>query len=107
MAPMGKRLFAGYNPVHTAGPMQVSIAYAEKHAAAKPYPYPMDGSSIRREVFNRILLERARALPVDVRERHRVTGLIVEGGLVRGVKAESAEGRPSFQARSSRSANIP
>jgi geranylgeranyl reductase family protein len=50
--------------------------------------------AIRREVFDRILLERARALPVDVRERHRVTGLIVEGGLVRGVKAEDAEGAP-------------
>ena len=50
--------------------------------------------AIRREVFDRILLERARALPVDVRERHRVTGLIVEGGLVRGVKAETAEGVP-------------
>ena len=48
--------------------------------------------AIRREVFDRILLERARALPVDVRERHRVTGLIVEGGLVRGVKTESADG---------------
>ena len=50
--------------------------------------------AIRREVFDRILLERARALPVDVRERHRVTGLIVEGGLVRGVKTESADGTP-------------
>jgi flavin-dependent dehydrogenase len=50
--------------------------------------------AIRREVFDRILLERARALPVDVRERHRVTGLILEGGLVRGVKAESADGAP-------------
>jgi geranylgeranyl reductase family protein len=50
--------------------------------------------AIRREVFDRILLERARALPVDVRERHRVTGLIVEGGLVRGVKTENAEGAP-------------
>jgi menaquinone-9 beta-reductase len=50
--------------------------------------------AIRREVFDRILLERARALPVDVRERHRVTGLIVEGGLVRGVKTESADGAP-------------
>jgi 2-polyprenyl-6-methoxyphenol hydroxylase-like FAD-dependent oxidoreductase len=48
--------------------------------------------AIRREVFDRILLERARALPVEVRERHRVTGLIVEGGVVRGVKAEDAEG---------------
>jgi menaquinone-9 beta-reductase len=50
--------------------------------------------AIRREVFDRILLERARTLPVDVRERHRVTGLIVEGGLVRGVKAEGADGAP-------------
>jgi geranylgeranyl reductase family protein len=50
--------------------------------------------AIRREVFDRILLERARALPVDVRERHRVTGLIVEGGCVRGVKAEDADGAP-------------
>jgi geranylgeranyl reductase family protein len=50
--------------------------------------------AIRREVFDRILLERARALPVDVRERHRVTGLIVEDGLVRGVKTESADGAP-------------
>jgi geranylgeranyl reductase family protein len=48
--------------------------------------------AIRREIFDRILLERARALPVEVRERHRVTELIVEGGLVRGVKAESADG---------------
>ena len=31
--------------------------------------------------------------PVDVRERHRVTGLIVEGGRVRGVQAEDADGR--------------
>ena len=48
--------------------------------------------AIRREVFDRILLERARTLPVDVRERHRVTGLIVERGLVRGVKAETPDG---------------
>ena len=50
--------------------------------------------AIRREVFDRILLERARALPVDVRERHRVTGLIVERGRVRGVKVEDAAGAP-------------
>ena len=50
--------------------------------------------AIRREVFDRILLERARALPVDVRERHRVTGLIVEGGRVQGVKMEDADGAP-------------
>ena len=32
MVPLGKRLFAGYNPVRTGGPMQVSIAFAEAHA---------------------------------------------------------------------------
>lgn len=50
MVPMGKTLFAGFNPVHTGGPMQVSIAFAEQHA--KDYPYPVQGS-IRREVFTR------------------------------------------------------
>jgi hypothetical protein len=50
--PLGERLFAGYNPVHTAGPMQVSIAFAERHAKERPYPYTMTGS-IRDEVFSR------------------------------------------------------
>lgn len=50
--PLGKRLFGNWNPVHTAGPMQVSIAYAESHMRAKPYPYPMAGT-VRDEVFTR------------------------------------------------------
>jgi len=50
--PMGKRLFAGANPVHTGGPMQVSIAFAEQHARARPYPYPI-ADSIRHEMFTR------------------------------------------------------
>ena len=50
--PMGKRLLQGANPVHTGGPMQVSIAFAEKLAGAQPYPYPATGS-IREEVFTR------------------------------------------------------
>jgi hypothetical protein len=50
MVPMGKTLFGGFNPVHTGGPMQVSIDFAEQHA--KGYPYPVDGS-IRHEVFTR------------------------------------------------------
>jgi hypothetical protein len=50
--PLGKQLFDGWNPVHTAGPMQVSIAYAEGHAKAKPYPWPMK-VSVRHEVFTR------------------------------------------------------
>jgi len=50
MVPMGQTLFGNLNPVHTGGPMQVSIAFAEAHAAG--YPWAVDGS-IRREVFSR------------------------------------------------------
>jgi geranylgeranyl reductase family protein len=50
--------------------------------------------AIRRTVLDRILLERARTLPADVRERHRVTGLIRAGGAVAGVTAEPADGAP-------------
>jgi hypothetical protein len=50
--PLGKTFFAERNPVRTGGPMQVSVAFAEKHAAARTYPYPMSGS-IRHEVFTR------------------------------------------------------
>lgn len=50
MVPLGRKLFGNFNPVHTGGPMQVSIAFAE--ANAKDYPYPLKGS-IREEVFTR------------------------------------------------------
>jgi hypothetical protein len=52
MVPMGERLFSGWNPVRTGGPMQVSVEFAERHAQGRPYPYPVD-RSIRREVFTR------------------------------------------------------
>jgi hypothetical protein len=52
MVPLGGRLFGDLNPVRTGGPMQVSIAYAEQHANAKRYPYPVH-STIRNEVFTR------------------------------------------------------
>ena len=52
MVPMGKRLFAGWNPVRTGGPMQVGIAFAERHAGQRRYPYPMAGT-VRDEVFTR------------------------------------------------------
>jgi len=48
--PLGRHLLAGLNPVHTAGPMQVSIGFAQAHA--RGYPYPVAGS-IRQEVFSR------------------------------------------------------
>lgn len=50
--PMGTRLLARLNPVHTGGPMQVSIAFAEDHAKRHPYPYAFAGS-VRHEVFSR------------------------------------------------------
>jgi len=50
--PLGQRLFAGWNPVRTGGAMQVSIAFAERHARERSYPYPMP-SSVRHEVFTR------------------------------------------------------
>ncbi|HYG43371.1 MAG TPA: DUF1615 domain-containing protein [Bordetella sp.] len=50
MVPMGRQLFGGLNPVHTGGPMQVSIAFAQAHA--QDYPYEVQ-TSIRREVFTR------------------------------------------------------
>ena len=52
MVPLGERLFGELNPVHTGGPMQVSIEFAEKHAKEKRYPYPVAGN-IRGEVFTR------------------------------------------------------
>lgn len=50
MVPMGRQLFGGLNPVHTAGPMQVSVDFAQSHAEGYPYPAPQ---GIRKEVFSR------------------------------------------------------
>jgi Protein of unknown function (DUF1615) len=50
--PMGQTLFAERNPIRTRGPMQVSVAFAEQYAKAKPYPYPVK-TSIADEVFTR------------------------------------------------------
>jgi len=50
--PLGQRFFAGYNPVRTGGPMQVSVEFAEVHVKIRAYPYRMVGS-VRDEVFSR------------------------------------------------------
>lgn len=48
--PLGQKLFGNLNPVHTGGPMQVSIAFAEQHT--RGYPWNMEGT-VRQEVFSR------------------------------------------------------
>lgn len=50
--PFGQQLLADYNPVRTAGPMQVSIEFAERQAQERPYPWPV-AKQIRDEVFTR------------------------------------------------------
>jgi len=50
--PLGQRFLAGYNPVRTGGPMQVSIEFAESQIKSRSYPYRMTGS-VRDEVFTR------------------------------------------------------
>lgn len=50
--PLGRQLLADYNPVHTGGPMQVGIAFAEQHVQERRYPYPMP-RALRDELFTR------------------------------------------------------
>ncbi len=55
--------------------------------------------AIPRLTFDQILLDRARALPVDVRERHRVEDLLLDGDRVVGVRGVGPDGA-GFEARS-------
>ncbi|MFK3774275.1 DUF1615 domain-containing protein [Pseudomonas sp. NPDC089406] len=48
--PLGRTLLDGLNPVHTGGPMQVSIDFAEQHTQGYPYDYQ---GTVRQEVFSR------------------------------------------------------
>jgi hypothetical protein len=50
--PLGRTFLAERNPVHTAGAMQVSVAFATSYASDRPYPYPVTGS-LRQELFTR------------------------------------------------------
>jgi hypothetical protein len=50
--PLGKTFLSDRNPVHTAGPMQVSVSFAADYAADRPYPYPVNGP-LRHELFTR------------------------------------------------------
>lgn len=50
--PLGRSLFASWNPIRTRGPMQVNVAFANSFASAHHYPYPVK-VSIADEVFTR------------------------------------------------------
>lgn len=50
--PLGRTLFASWNPIRTRGPMQVNVAFATGFAASHHYPYPVK-DSIADEVFTR------------------------------------------------------
>ncbi len=50
--PLGSRFLTGFNPVRTAGAMQVSIAFAESFVKEYGYPYKLKGT-VRDEVFTR------------------------------------------------------
>jgi len=50
--PLGRSLFASWNPIRTRGPMQVNVAFADKFAESRPYPYPVK-ISVEDEVFTR------------------------------------------------------
>jgi hypothetical protein len=51
--PLGRRLFASWNPIRTRGPMQVNVAFAERFEAIKPYPYHDPRRDLRDELFTR------------------------------------------------------
>ena len=50
--PLGPRFLSGFNPVRTAGAMQVSIAFAEGFVKEFGYPHKLKGT-VRDEVFTR------------------------------------------------------
>jgi hypothetical protein len=50
--PLGRKLFANYDPVRTRGPMQVNVAFANQYASVRPYPYPVK-VSVPDELFTR------------------------------------------------------
>lgn len=47
---------------------------------------------VKRSTFDKILLDHCASLGVDVRQRHRVTDLLMDDGRVEGVRFQSADG---------------
>lgn len=50
--PLGRRLFSGWNPIRTRGPMQVNVTFAERFERVEPYPFATS-RSIPDELFTR------------------------------------------------------
>jgi flavin-dependent dehydrogenase len=57
-------------------------------------PYREHAMGVGRDALDSALAERLRTVPVDLRERVRVTDLVVEDGHVRGVRAVDGAGEP-------------
>ena len=74
-APDGRQLAGRY---HTIGPWR---------------PYREHAMALSREVLDTILVDRVRALPVELSEGVRVTDVLVSGDRVLGVDAVDADGR--------------
>jgi flavin-dependent dehydrogenase len=57
-------------------------------------PYRQHAMAVPRFTLDAILAERVRALPIDLREDTRATGLVLEGDRVAGVELVDADGAP-------------
>ena len=66
-----------------------------RYRAVGPWrPYRDHALAMPRQILDGLLADRLRVLPVDFRERVKVTDVLVEGGRVGGVEASEADGRP-------------
>ncbi len=65
-----------------------------RYRAIGPWrPYRDHALALSRETLDAALVDRVRALPVDVHEQTRATGVLVEKGRVAGVEAVDRDGR--------------
>ena len=51
--PLGRRLFASWNPIRTRGPMQVNVAFAERSRRSSRIPITPPGRDLGDELFTR------------------------------------------------------
>jgi len=70
-----------------------TVLDARYRATGAGRPYRDHAIALSRSVLDAILVDRLRALPVDLREGVRVTDLVIEGDRVTGVEAVDSAGR--------------